>query len=35
MLAETGMEHCDVVIKHDQEPATKDLVKEIARKRST
>ena len=28
------MEHCDAVIKHDQEPAIKDLVKEIARKRA-
>ena len=34
LSAEMGMEHCDVVIGHDQEPAIKDLVKEIARKRA-
>ena len=32
-IKELGMEHCDLVIKHDQEPALVDLMKEVARKR--
>ncbi len=32
-LRELGLEHGDMVIKSDQEPALKDLMKEVARQR--